>query len=52
MRQKWRYNILITPFVILCAPLTLSLLWLIVPATRALADACRWAYEHMPRWKP
>jgi hypothetical protein len=51
MKPKWRYNLLITPFVILCVPLTLSLMAL-APVFQALADACLWAYERMPRWKP
>ena len=48
--KKWQYNLLITPLVIACVPLTITLN-LLVHTFRALKNAARWAYYRMPRWK-
>ncbi|MDR2365560.1 MAG: hypothetical protein LBD68_06875 [Zoogloeaceae bacterium] len=49
--KKWQYNLMITPLVLVCAPLTV-LLWALVPVFRALKNAARWAFDRMPRWRP
>jgi hypothetical protein len=51
MMRKWQYNLMITPLVLLCAPLTVTLL-VLVPVFRALKNAARRAFDRMPRWMP